>query len=72
MKRKGQNTSASHDKGSLTKQAPFAEQYVNCHRAWQQDEGQHLMPIRFILCLRLKQGSGPNEAGADQPKAAQV
>lgn len=71
VKRKGQNTSARRDKSSHTKQAPFTEQYVNCHRGWQRDKGQHLMPIRFILCLRLKQGSGPNEAGADQPKATQ-
>lgn len=60
VKRKEQNTSACHNKSSHTKQVPFTEQYVNCHQAWQYDKGQHIMPIRFILCLKLKQSPSPN------------
>lgn len=56
-KNKGQNMSARCDKGSHTKQALLTEQYVNCHRAWERGKGQRLVPIRFTLCSRSKQGS---------------
>lgn len=56
-KNKGQNMSARCDKGSHTKQALLTEQYVNCHQAWERNKGQRLVPIRFTLCLRSKQGS---------------